>query len=56
MLELAAAVKESLIRNTEFKVVLTRNEDVFLSLEDRITIAKQSGADLFISLHADAVI
>ena len=56
MLELAAAVKESLIRNTEFKVVLTRNEDVFLSLDDRITIAKQSGADLFISLHADAVI
>ena len=56
MLELAAAVKESLIRNTEFKVVLTRNEDVFLSLEDRITIATQSGADLFISLHADAVI
>ena len=56
MLELAAAVKESLIRNTEFKVLLTRNEDVFLSLEDRITIATQSGADLFISLHADAVI
>ena len=56
MLELAAAVKESLIRNTEFEVVLTRNEDVFLSLDDRITIATQSGADLFISLHADAVI
>ena len=56
MLELAAAVKESLIRNTEFKVVLTRTEDIFLSLEDRITIAVQSGADLFISLHADAVI
>jgi len=56
MLELAAAVKESLIINTEFEVVLTRNEDVFLSLEDRITIATQSGADLFISLHADAVI
>ena len=56
MLELALAVKESLIRNTDFKVILTRNEDVFLSLDDRITIATQSGADLFISLHADAVI
>ena len=56
MLELAKAVKESLIRNTEFKVVLTRTEDVFLSLEDRITIASQSGADLFISLHADAIV
>ena len=56
MLELALAVKESLIRNTDFKVILTRNEDVFLSLDDRITIATQSGANLFISLHADAVI
>ena len=56
MLELAVAVKESLTRNTEFEVVLTRNEDVFLSLEDRITIATQAGADLFISLHADAVV
>ena len=56
MLELAAAVKESLIRNTKFKVVLTRTDDIFLSLEDRITIAAKSGADLFISLHADAVI
>ena len=56
MLELAVAVKESLIRNTDFEVILTRIEDVFLSLDDRITIATQSGADLFISLHADAVI
>ena len=56
MLELADAVKESLIRNTDFKVVLTRTEDKFLSLEDRITIASQSDANLFISLHADAVI
>ena len=56
MLELAAAVKESLIRNTNFEVILTRNEDVFLSLENRIALATQSGADLFVSLHADAVI
>ena len=56
MLELAEAVKESLIRNTDFKVILTRTEDKFLSLEDRITIASQSDANLFISLHADAVI
>ena len=56
MLELAETVKESLIRNTDFKVVLTRTEDKFLSLEDRITIASQSDANLFISLHADAVI
>ena len=56
MLELAEAVKESLIRNTDFKVVLTRTEDKSLSLEDRITIASQSDANLFISLHADAVI
>lgn len=38
-----------------FRVVLTREEDIFVSLERRIAIARQAGADLFISLHADAL-
>lgn len=35
--------------------VLTRQEDVFVSLSDRITIARNAGADVFLSLHADAL-
>ena len=33
---------------------LTRSTDVFIELEDRVTKARTLGADLFISLHADA--
>lgn len=41
-------------RNPKYRVVLTRNNDSFLSLEKRIVIARDQKADLFISLHADA--
>jgi N-acetylmuramoyl-L-alanine amidase len=37
----------------EFKAFLTRKGDYFIPLEERIKIARDYGADLFISLHAD---
>lgn len=37
------------------KVVLTRDQDVFVPLETRVSIARQVGADVFISLHADSL-
>jgi N-acetylmuramoyl-L-alanine amidase len=33
---------------------MTRDGDVYIPLEQRVTIARKSGADLFISLHADS--
>ncbi|MEO5327017.1 MAG: N-acetylmuramoyl-L-alanine amidase [Magnetococcus sp. THC-1_WYH] len=36
------------------KVVLTRNEDRFLTLKQRVALARRARADLFLSLHADA--
>ncbi len=35
--------------------VLTRDDDVFVPLETRISIARAAGADVFLSLHADAL-
>ncbi|MCZ4351394.1 N-acetylmuramoyl-L-alanine amidase [Roseovarius aestuarii] len=55
MLSFARQLKEVLLRTGDFEVVLTREEDVFVSLERRVAIAHQAGADLFLSLHADSL-
>ncbi|WP_339107606.1 N-acetylmuramoyl-L-alanine amidase [Thioclava sp. GXIMD4216] len=54
VLTFARELKEALTR-AGIDVVMTRNENVFVPLETRLTIARKSEADLFISLHADAL-
>jgi N-acetylmuramoyl-L-alanine amidase len=36
------------------RVALTRSDDEFLALEERVGIARKLGADLFLSIHADS--
>ena len=55
MLLFARELKEVLIRDGGFRVVMTREEDAFVPLEDRISIARAAGGDVFLSLHADAL-
>lgn len=55
MLRFARELKELLIRSGRFEVVMTRNADEFVSLERRVTVAHRARADVFISLHADAL-
>lgn len=50
----AEAVRDELLKGGRYEVALTRTDDTFLELEDRVTIAREMGANLFISLHADA--
>lgn len=38
-----------------FEVVMTRSDESFVALEQRMTLARAAQADLFISLHADAL-
>ena len=54
---LAAAreLKARLEASGRYKVVLTRDSDIFLRLRDRVLAARKAGADLFISLHADSI-
>lgn len=55
MLTFAREVKEVLVRDGRFRVVITRDEDVFVPLETRTSIAREAEADIFLSLHADAL-
>jgi N-acetylmuramoyl-L-alanine amidase len=50
----ALVLRDYLRADRRFDVVLTRTTDVYLTLEQRITIARDRNADLFLSLHADA--
>jgi N-acetylmuramoyl-L-alanine amidase len=50
----ALALKERLERSSRYQVVLTRTDDTYVPLQDRVRIAQRSGADLFISLHSDS--
>ncbi|NCN83828.1 MAG: AMIN domain-containing protein [Sphingomonadales bacterium] len=54
VLAIAIAVRDRLIAGGQVRVALTRDTDSFLVLEERYGIARRLGADLFISIHADA--
>lgn len=53
-LAMARALRDELLRGGGVRVALTRSEDRYLFLGERSAIARQLGADLFISLHADS--
>ncbi|SEM48442.1 N-acetylmuramoyl-L-alanine amidase [Loktanella fryxellensis] len=55
MLRLSIELAEAINRSGTLRAVLTREADVFVSLEDRMTIARAAGAGALISLHADAL-
>lgn len=49
-LKLAAVIR----RNLALRVVLTRDKDVDVSLEDRAAMANNNKADIFLSIHANS--
>jgi N-acetylmuramoyl-L-alanine amidase len=53
-LAVAKALKKELEATGKFRVSLTRSKDVYIPLRDRFGLAREKGADLFISLHADS--
>ena len=52
-LKVGLLLKDKFEKETNYKVILTRNKDLFLKLRNRTKIAKKNDADIFISLHAD---
>lgn len=50
----AKQLQGALIDTGKFDVALTREEDVFFRLEERVNLARENKADLLISIHADS--
>jgi N-acetylmuramoyl-L-alanine amidase len=53
-LGLAQALRDELLSKGNIRVAMTRDDDSFLVLDERADIARQLGADLFLSIHADS--
>jgi N-acetylmuramoyl-L-alanine amidase len=54
-LAMAKELKKKFEATGRYKVVLTRNKDIFIRLRDRLVKARHARGDLFISLHADSI-
>jgi N-acetylmuramoyl-L-alanine amidase len=54
VLSLAKQLQNDINQRKGFKAFLTRKGDYFIPLEKRVAIAREYGADFFISLHTDA--
>ena len=56
VLALAKSVQEALEKSGRVRTVLTRSDDTFVALGDRVKFARDRKADLMVSLHADKLI
>lgn len=54
VLDVARRLAAILRKETDIEVVMTRDADVFIELEERTAIANRKGADLFLSIHANS--
>lgn len=54
VLDASRYLADILEESGRYRTRLTRTDDTFLELEERVSLAREWGADLFISIHADA--
>ncbi len=53
-LRAAIRLRDILVASKNYDVIMTRETDVYIDHDERIRIAREADADLFISIHADA--
>jgi N-acetylmuramoyl-L-alanine amidase len=54
-LAMAREVRRQLEATGRYRVVMTRDEDIFVQLRDRVAKARAVNAELFLSIHADSI-
>jgi N-acetylmuramoyl-L-alanine amidase len=55
VLEFAHQLREKLEKGNKYRVVMTRSDDSFITLGERVRVARTNRAALFVSIHADAL-
>ena len=55
VLDFALALRDRIEKTGKYRIVMTRNDDTFVPLDDRVRIARNQSAALFVSIHADAL-
>jgi N-acetylmuramoyl-L-alanine amidase len=55
VLDFAKRLKEKIETAGKYRVLLTRSDDTFVPLAERVRFAREAGAALFISIHADSL-
>ena len=55
VLDFAKSLKKQLEKRGSIRVLLTRDRDVFLSLEDRVRLTRKQNGTVFLSIHADTI-
>lgn len=49
------ALRDRIEKSGKYRVVMTRTDDTFIALNDRVKVARTQSAALFVSIHADAL-
>jgi N-acetylmuramoyl-L-alanine amidase len=55
VLAFGLALRDRLEKSGKYRVVMTRSDDTFIPLNDRVKVARDEKAALFVSIHADAL-
>ena len=55
VLGFALALRDRIEKKGKYRVVMTRTDDTFIPLADRVRVARNQSAALFVSIHADAL-
>jgi len=55
VLAFAKVLRERIEKSGKYRVVMTRDDDTFIPLAERVKFAREHAASLFVSIHADAL-